>query len=123
MRSDASWIFRSKVNGVNTVDGSFGSTPWIALNTIAQSSTVRQIGPTRSCDHASTIPPWRLTRPKVGRNALIPQRIVGEVIEPCVSVPMLNATQPAAVADAGPADDPLDPCTRFHGLFVRPLNH
>src|SRR5687768_4478084 len=123
MRSDASWIFRSKVNGVNTVDGSFGSTPWIALKTIAQSSTVRQIGPTRSCDQASTIPPWRLTRPKVGRSALTPQRMLGETIEPDVSVPMPKATHPAAVAEAGPADDPLEPWERFHGLLVRPRNH
>ena len=36
---------------------------------------------------------------------------------------MPNATHPAAVADAGPADDPLEPCARFHGLFVRPRNH
>ncbi len=34
--------------------------------------------------------------------------MAGETIEPCVSVPMLNATHPAAVADAGPADDPLE---------------
>src|SRR5687768_11426987 len=123
MRSDASWIFRSKVNGVNTVDGSFGSTPWIALNTIAQSSTVRQMGPTRSCDHANTIPPWRLTRPKVGRSALTPFSRAGETIEPWVSVPMPKATHPAAVAEAGPADEPLDPRRMSHGLFVRPRYH
>ena len=101
-------MFGSKWNGVVTVDGSFGSAPWMVLNTMAQSSTVRQIGPTRSCDQASTIPPARLTRPKVGRSALRPHSRAGETIEPDVSVPMPNATQPAAVADAGPADDPLE---------------
>jgi hypothetical protein len=38
-----------------------------------------------------------------------PQRVDGDEIEPSVSEPMLNATQPAAVAEAGPADEPLDP--------------
>ena len=38
-------------------------------------------------------------------------------------VPMANATHAAAVADAGPAEEPLDPCDGFHGLFVRPRNH
>src|SRR6185295_16651889 len=78
------------------------------------------MGPTRSCDHASTIPPYRLTRPNVGRSALSPHSRAGETIDPDVSVPMPNATQPAAVADDGPADDPLDPRRMSHGLLVRP---
>jgi len=72
---------------------------------------------------ARTIPPCRETRPNVGRKALRPHRLAGEVMEPCVSVPIPKATQAAAVADAGPADDPLDPCSRFHGFRVLPLNH
>src|SRR6185295_966946 len=119
IRTDESLIARSNWNGVVTVDGSFGSTPWIALKTIAQSSIVRQMGPTRSCDHASTIPPVRLTRPNVGRSALNPQAIAGDTIDPDVSVPMPNATHPPAVADAGPADEPLDPRRISHGSFVR----
>src|SRR5215216_3194841 len=78
------------------------------------------MGPTRSCDQPSTMPPARLTRPKVGRSALRPHSRAGDTIDPDVSVPMPNATQPAAVADAGPADDPLEPRRRSHGLFVRP---
>src|SRR5262245_62499552 len=80
------------------------------------------MGPTRSCDHASTIPPERLTRPKVGRNALKPHCVAGETIDPDVSVPMPNATHPPAVADAGPAEEPLDCCIVFHGFFVEPRN-
>jgi hypothetical protein len=49
--------------------------------------------------------------------------MAGDTIDPCVSVPMPKATQPPAVADDGPADEPLEPCVRFHGLFVRPPNH
>ena len=35
---------------------------------------------------------------------------------------MPNAMQPAAVADDGPADDPLEPCVGSHGLLVCPPN-
>ena len=44
------------------------------------------------------------------------------MIDPRVSVPMPNTTSPPAVADPGPADDPLEPRSRFHGLFVCPRN-
>ena len=66
--------------------------------------------------------PVRGTNPKVGRKPVQPQRVDGEEIEPNVSEPILNATQPAAVADAGPADEPLDPCFAFHGFRVMPPN-
>src|SRR5678816_1125732 len=59
-------------------------------------------------------------RPKVGRSPVSPQRAEGLRIDPLVSVPMPNATQPAAVADDGPADDPLEPRRMSQGLFVRP---
>src|SRR5262249_10482280 len=67
--------------------------------------------------------PVRGTKPKVGRKPVVPQRVEGDEIEPSVSDPMANATQPAAVAEADPADDPLDPCLVFHGLRVIPPNH
>src|SRR5438105_701519 len=102
---------------------SCSSTRAIARNTIAQSSAVRHSGPRRSCVHDSVIAPYRLTRPKVGRSPVTPQIVDGLRIDPLVSVPMPNATQPAAVALAGPADDPLDPSPGSHGLLVRPPNH
>jgi hypothetical protein len=55
------------------------------------------------------IAPVRGTRPKVGRSPVVPQRVLGEEIEPKVSVPIAKATHPAAVAEDEPADDPLDP--------------
>ena len=67
--------------------------------------------------------PVRGTRPKVGRRPVVPQRVEGEEIDPSVSDPIANATQPAAVAEADPADDPLDPCFVFQGLRVIPPNH
>src|SRR4051812_32918825 len=85
------------------------SGPWMASSTTAQSSTARQIGPILSMLQHKAIAPVRGTRPNVGRRPVVPQRVLGEEIEPSVSVPIANATQPAAVADADPADDPLDP--------------
>src|SRR5690348_18257633 len=95
----------------------------MALSTSARSSTERQIGPSLSMLHDNAIAPVRGTNPNVGRKPVQPHRVDGEEIEPSVSEPMLNATQPAAVADAGPAEDPLDPCAGFHGLRVLPPNH
>src|SRR5439155_24409435 len=71
----------------------------------------------------SAIAPVLGTRPNDGRNPVHPQRVDGDEIDPSVSDPMLNATNPAAVAQAGPAEDPLDPCFVFHGLRVTPPSH
>jgi hypothetical protein len=70
----------------------------------------------------SAMAPVRGTKPKVGRSPVQPHRVDGDDIEPSVSDPMLNATHPAAVADAGPADEPLEPWRGFHGLRVMPPN-
>jgi len=42
---------------------------------------------------------------------------------PQVSVPMAKGTSPADTAAADPADEPLDPCSRFQGLRVLPPYH
>jgi hypothetical protein len=61
-------------------------------------------------DQLSAIAPLRLTLPKVGLTPATPQRVLGETIEPRVSVPIENPTRPAEVADAEPADEPLEDC-------------
>ena len=48
--------------------------------------------------------------------------MLGEMIEPKVSVPMAKGTRPAAVAAAEPALEPLEPSAGFQGLLVRPPN-
>src|SRR5713101_7167900 len=95
----------------------------MASRTRAQSSTVRQIGPSLSMLQERAIAPVRGTRPKDGRSPVHPQRVEGDEIEPSVSEPMLKATHPAAVAEAGPAEDPLEPCLVFQGFRVTPPNH
>src|SRR5690606_26585058 len=66
--------------------------------------------------------PYLLTVPNGGRRPLAPQRVEGETMEPNVSVPIEKATRPATVADALPADDPLEPCFRSQGFLVTPPN-
>ena len=56
-----------------------------------------------SIDQTSAIAPVRGTRPNVGRRPVTPFVDDGDEIEPSVSVPMANPTQPAAVAEPVPA--------------------
>src|SRR5580658_6452457 len=109
-----------KRNGTSIEKRSAPSAPLIAASTTPVSSTKRQMGPTLSSDQQSAMPPARETRPKVGRNPVVPQRWLGEVIDPSVSVPIEKAHNPAAVAEADPALDPLEPSLRFQGLRVQP---
>ena len=60
-------------------------------------------------------------RPNVGRKPDTPQVRDGDVMEPFVSDPILKPTHPAAVAEAGPADEPLAPglcCSGIQGFRV-----
>ena len=66
--------------------------------------------------------PYRLILPKVGFRPVTPHASQGEIMEPADSVPIENPTQPAAVAEPGPADEPPDPHCGFHGFLVIPLN-
>src|SRR4051812_35070297 len=81
------------------------------------------MGPSLSIVQLSAIAPVRGTNPNVGRSPVSPHRVHGEEMEPSVSEPIANATHPADTALAEPADDPLDPCSGFQGLRVRPPNH
>src|SRR5262245_20380886 len=81
------------------------------------------MGPSLSIVQERAMAPVLGMNPKVGRRPVHPQTVDGEEIEPNVSDPMLNATHPAAVAEADPADEPLDPWVGFHGFRVFPPNH
>src|SRR5437867_4303327 len=115
-------VVASQLKGTSRTLRSRPSGPLIACSTMAQSSTERQIGPSLSMLQESAIAPVRGIRPKVGRRPLEPQRDDGEEIEPRVSDPMENAMHPAAVAEAEPADEPLEPSCGSHGSRVFPPN-
>src|SRR5258708_9679302 len=116
-------MFASQLNATACRVRSGRSGRWIALSTIAPSSSARQSGPSLSMDHESAMAPVRGTKPKVGRRPVVPQRVDGEEMEPSVSDPIAKATHPEAVAEAEPADDPLEPSPGFHRLRVMPPNH
>jgi len=78
------------------------------------------MGPSLSILHESAIAPDRLTLPYVGRSPVTPQRVDGDTMEPSVSLPIAKPTNPAAVVAAEPAEEPLEPCSRFQGFRVRP---
>src|SRR5580692_7389811 len=80
------------------------------------------MGPTLSELQQRAIQPVLATLPKVGRKPVAPHRIDGSTMEPKVSVPIANATRPAAVAAADPAEDPPEPEFKSQGLRVRPPN-
>src|SRR4029453_9215207 len=80
------------------------------------------MGPSLSSDQHNVMAPVRGTRPNVGRNPVMPPRIVGLTMLPSVSLPIENATRPAAGAAPGPALDPDDPSSSSHGFIVWPPN-
>src|SRR5690242_15940647 len=97
--------------GASMTVRSLPSGPAITRRASAQSATERQMGPILSMVQLRAIAPLRLTRPKVGRTPATPQRVLGETMDPSVSVPIEKPTSPAAVAEAEPADDPLEVCS------------
>ena len=47
----------------------------------------------------------------------MPHRSDGEVMDPSVSVPIANPQRPAAVAEAEPALEPLEPGSALNGVL------
>src|SRR6185437_506609 len=80
------------------------------------------MGPSLSSDQQRVMAPVRATRPYVGRNPVMPQRMLGPTMLPPVSLPIANPTRPADVAAPGPALEPEEPSSRFHGFIVCPPN-
>src|ERR1700728_4319778 len=91
-------------------------------STSSVSSTLRVIGPSLSSDQQSVMAPVRGTRPNMGRRPQTPHRMLGPTMLPPVSLPIANATSPAAVAAPGPALDPDDPSSSSQGFIVWPPN-
>jgi hypothetical protein len=95
--------------GTEAVAGSAGSTPTIAFSRIAQSRTVRAIGPAVSWLAEIGMMPVRLTRPTVGLRPTSPFAVLGHTTEPSVSVPTPTIARLALMAAPVPELDP-------HGL-------
>src|SRR5215831_14141257 len=107
---------------LGTLETSPASGPVMATSTSSVSSTFRAIGPNLSSDQQSVIAPVRGTRPYVGRNPVIPQRMLGATMLPPVSLPIEKPIRPPAVAAPGPALEPEAPSSGSHGFMVWPPN-
>ena len=73
------------------VIGSAGSDPTIAVSSVAASATVRVIGPAVSWLCAMGMIPVLLTRPRDGLIPTRPHALLGDTIDPSVSVPSATA--------------------------------
>ena len=93
--------------GAVVVTVSAPSTPAIAANSTAASSTLRVIGPAVSWLCEIGMIPSRLTRPIVGFSPTSPLIDDGEITDPSVSVPMPSGARLAAIAAAVPELEPL----------------
>src|SRR4051812_28174424 len=89
---------------------------------MAQSSTLRVMGPSLSMLQLKAIAPYLLTLPNDGRKPVSPHSVDGDTIEPNVSDPIAKGKQPALTLDAGPADEPLEPRVISQGFLVLPPN-
>ncbi len=87
---------------------------------MAQSATVREMGPTVSMDQEAASTPWRLTRPQLGRMPTSPQKAAGPRMEPPVSSPREVAHRKAAVAAPEPLLEVPGLRDRSQGLCGRP---
>ena len=66
------------------------------------------------------ITPTRDTAPTVGLIPTQPLREAGQIIEPSVSVPTASETNPPAIAEPEPDEDPPALCLCIQGLAVNP---
>ena len=111
--------------GASRLVESLGSNPAIAPSMIAQSSTLRAIGPAWSSEDAKATMPQRLQRPYVGLMPVMPVMAAGWRMEPPVSVPVAAGHSRAATAADEPPEEPpgvsawLLPCLR-QGLLTLP---
>ena len=80
------------------------------------------MGPSLSSVQQRAIAPWRETRPYVGRSPVTPQNAAGVRIEPEVSLPIANGTNPAPTAAPGPLEEPPLQNLVFHGVRPGPVN-
>ena len=87
---------------------------------MAQSSTVRVMGPTVSIDQQAGRTPYLLTKPQVGLNPTSPLQAAGIRMEPPVSSPKEAAHRNAAVAAAEPLDEMPGFLVRSQGLWGVP---
>ena len=100
--------------------GSAASSPAMASNSKARSSTLRAIGPSWPSVPSIFAATLDATRPGDGRSPTTPQKLAGLRRLPPRSEPCATQAMPVASATAAPPDDPAAERVVFHGFKVRP---
>ena len=78
----------------------------MAVSTAAASATLRVIGPAVSCECEMGTMPLRLTSPTVGLMPTRPAALLGQTMDPSVSVPTPTTAKLAAIAEPVPELEP-----------------
>jgi len=100
--------------------GSAGSSPTMASNSSARSSTLRAMGPSTPSVESILEKTLAATRPGEGRMPTTPQKLAGLRSDPPRSEPCATQAMPVASATAAPPEEPEAESAVFHGLRVTP---
>ena len=100
--------------------GSAASSPTIASNSRARSSTLRAIGPSTPSVESILAPGVAATRPGDGLMPVTPQKLAGLRSEPPRSEPCAIQAMPVASATAAPPEEPDADNRVFQGFRVMP---
>src|ERR1700704_3601160 len=111
---------RNDVAGAGSDSGSAGCSPLMASSSSARSSTLRAIGPWTVRLRSIMADGVCATRPILGLNPTMPQKLAGFRNEPPMSVPWASHAMPVASATAAPPEEPAADREVSQGLSVAP---
>src|SRR5438045_6713702 len=111
---------RNDAGGRGSDSGSAGCSPLMASSNSARSSTLRAIGPCTVKLRSIMADGVCATRPMLGLNPTMPQKLAGLRKEPPMSVPWASHAMPVASATAAPPEAPAADRETSQGLRVAP---
>src|SRR6202051_4235271 len=111
---------RNDVGNEGSDSGSAGCSPLMASSNSATSSTLRATEPWTVRLRSILNPGVCATRPMLGLNPTMPQKLAGLRNEPPMSVPWASHAMPVASATAAPPEEPAADRDVSQGLSVAP---
>src|ERR1700709_2716451 len=111
---------RNDVGSEGSDSGSAGCSPLMASSNSARSSTLRAIGPWTPRLRSILATGVCATRPMLGLNPTMPQKLAGLRSEPPMSEPCASHAMPVASATAAPPEEPAAERDKSQGLRVPP---
>src|SRR5215213_11227497 len=111
---------RNEFGSTGNDKGSPGCSPLMASSSRARSSTLRAIGPWTPRLRSTAAAIVCATRPMLGRNPTMPQKLAGLRKLPPMSDPWASHAVPVASATAAPPEEPAAERDVSQGLSVAP---